>query len=370
MPNGVEVITRNGYIVAYRAVPWDAETKKKGRTRSFKKESDAQTYKRIYETQGAAAAFRFAGVDPDTAAPKPKMTAFAEYAMSIADRNDAEYNTRRGRRAHASAVGKAFPTERVDDITRAMILGHLADLRDKGRAPGTVRNRFLFLNRVFTNAVTDKLISDSPMKGIEPPDGTPIRDHNPPKPVELDAYLAIVRPSFRIAVLLAYESGLREAEIAGLRWKRLNFAASPPQILVRDVMEQDKASTIRDYTKSKLSREVPIGPRTMVELERLRDERSPSPNDCILQNTVGGRMNPKRMSEYWSDTTKAKAAFLPAERATFHDLRHAATRNLVDNDGHVRLVQKFLGHASLATTQIYMRESTVSEMATVMARIR
>ena len=53
-----------------------------------------------------------------------------------------------------------------------------------------------------------------------------------------------------------------------------------------------------------------------------------------------------------------------------HELRHTAASNLLDGCGNVRLVQEFLGHASLATTERYLRRHTKSEMRAAMLRSR
>ena len=51
-------------------------------------------------------------------------------------------------------------------------------------------------------------------------------------------------------------------------------------------------------------------------------------------------------------------------------LRHTAASNLLDGCGNVRLVQEFLGHASLATTERYLRRHTRAEMRAAMLRAR
>ena len=45
-----------------------------------------------------------------------------------------------------------------------------------------------------------------------------------------------------------------------------------------------------------------------------------------------------------------------------HALRHTAASNLLDGCGNVRIVQEFLGHASLATTERYLRPHSKAEM--------
>jgi integrase len=52
-----------------------------------------------------------------------------------------------------------------------------------------------------------------------------------------------------------------------------------------------------------------------------------------------------------------------------HALRHTAASNLLDGCGNVRLVQEFLGHASLSTTERYLRRHSRAEMRAAMVQV-
>ncbi len=139
-------------------------------------------------------------------------------------------------------------------------------------------------------------------------------------------------PAWDAAAMLFVLAGLRIGEVQRLRW------------------EDVEGQWLRVDGKGGHERVVPIHPRVWAALRRLENEgiRSrwvfPSPND---------------LSRPVSDGTIRKHMTLAGESAgltlTPHVLRHSFATALLEQCGDVRVVQDALGHASLATTQIYTK---------------
>jgi integrase len=52
----------------------------------------------------------------------------------------------------------------------------------------------------------------------------------------------------------------------------------------------------------------------------------------------------------------------PRDGVSAHALRHTAAAELLEECGNVRVVQEFLGHANVATTDRYLRKTPMAKM--------
>ena len=150
-------------------------------------------------------------------------------------------------------------------------------------------------------------------------------------------------------VTLLYGCGLRISEGLGLRQ---GDAPLGPSLRIRG--------------KGGRERMVPVLPavRAAVETYRALCPYKPGPAAPLFLGARGGALNPRLVQ-------KAMAAArmqigLPAT-ATPHALRHSFATHLLEAGGDLRTIQELLGHASLATTQVYTGVDQVRLMESYMA---
>jgi integrase/recombinase XerC len=168
-----------------------------------------------------------------------------------------------------------------------------------------------------------------------------------PRPVAPDAARALIATvemqSFEpwmaardvAVVTLLYGCGLRISEALGLR----QFDAPLGEML-------------RVRGKGGRERLVPVLPAAAraVEAYRALLPLRPAPGAALFLGARGGPLNPRHVQQV---TAAARMQLgLPAT-TTPHALRHSFATHLLEAGGDLRTIQELLGHATLATTQIY-----------------
>ena len=145
-------------------------------------------------------------------------------------------------------------------------------------------------------------------------------------------------------VEILYATGARVGELCGL-----------------DVGDIDyNRNTIRVLGKGNKERVIPVGRPAMKALEVwLADGRSALVTNQSAQAVFLGARG-KRIDQRTvrSVVYEALSAIEGIERMGPHALRHSAATHLLEGGADLRTVQEILGHASLATTQIYTHVST------------
>ena len=236
----------------------------------------------------------------------------------------------------------------------AHIRSWLANQQVKGGARTTLSRRATSI-RLFTKWATKKgyLLKDvgatlaTPKGARTLPDVLTVADAT----LAMDAMAARVGEeegpvSKRDAAMLEilYASGARVSELCGLDLEDIDYARQ----------------TIRVLGKGNKERTIPIGNPAMRALESWLKEGRDLLAGLKSERAVFLGARGKRIDQRTVRTMvyHALAALEGVEKMGPHALRHSAATHLLEGGADLRTVQEILGHASLATTQIYTHVST------------
>lgn len=128
-------------------------------------------------------------------------------------------------------------------------------------------------------------------------------------------------------------------------------------------LEDTDLSFVRLLGKGQKQRMVPVGSYAKRALDqymvRARPElsRHGKGTPAVFLNARGGRISRQTA---WTIVKDAAAHADLADEVTPHTLRHSFATHLLEGGADLRVVQELLGHASLATTQIYTKVSVES----------
>jgi len=245
---------------------------------------------------------------------------------------------------------------RVGDLQLSHLRGWLAIQRTNGAARTTLARRAAALRTFSAWAHRAGLISDDPGQLLASP-----RAHRRLPPVlrtdeaaaVMDRAAAVVADGDtngdpvaqrdRLIVELLYASGIRVSELVGL-----------------DVDDVDRGRrTLRVLGKGAKQRTVPYGAAAERALQEWLVHGRPQlaregSGAALLLGTRGGRIDPRAVRTV---VHRRVAAVPGAPDLGPHGLRHSAATHLLEGGADLRTVQELLGHASLATTQIYTHVS-------------
>jgi integrase len=154
------------------------------------------------------------------------------------------------------------------------------------------------------------------------------------------------QPWFRMACELAVSAGLRQGEVAGLRYDRVDF-------------ERGTIMIDRSYegpTKSKHTRAVPLSPDLAASLKRWRLATGATSKGLVV--TIDGK--PLTDDETgMARRTRRACKRAGVEPVTFHQLRHTYASHLAERVS-LPIVGAVLGHADPKTTARYAHVDTAS----------
>ena len=280
-----------------------------------------------------------------------------EYTQHLTKERSLSEHTTRAYLGDLTSFFDNLELQKVDDlsdVTIAHIRSWLATQQVKGGARTTLSRRAVSI-RLFTKWATKKGFL---AKDIGLTLATPKGHRTLPEVLSIsDATVAMDSLATRVAeeesatsirdcaiLEVLYASGARVSELCGLDLDDIDY----------------QRNTILVLGKGNKERTIPLGNPAMKALNNwIKNARTEMANGASGEAVFLG-VRGKRIDQRTVRTVvyEALEALEGAQRLGPHALRHSAATHLLEGGADLRTVQEILGHASLATTQIYTHVST------------
>jgi integrase/recombinase XerD len=240
-------------------------------------------------------------------------------------------------------LGRSPADASTDDLA-----GYVAQLRADGLAATTIARRLAAVRSFFRHQVLLGARVDNPAANVE----LPKRRRTLPRtlsPSEVERLLDAAAGTTplehrnRAIVELLYGAGLRVSEAVALH---------------RQSVDVDNR-LVRAFGKGSKERVVPIGREAAESVRRYLSRGRPfldrRHRQELFLNARGGPLT--RAGVFFILRRLAEKAGLEPERIHPHLLRHSFATHLLEGGADLRAVQEMLGHADLATTELYTHVS-------------
>lgn len=222
----------------------------------------------------------------------------------------------------------------VDKVNVGLLKNVLLEARNKGLGERSVQIVYTIMSLIFKEAYVDELIDSNPMDRIK----RPKLKKTEKTIIDKDIFFKILEKAdqqMRVILYIAWFTGLRESEIAVLKWSNID--------MINNVLYVEKAYSRYDEGEIKEPKS-DAGIRELPVSKELIDEIITLPNSSIyLFPTLKRKfISGSGISHKFTDIAKE----LGLKGVTFHSIRHTHATLLTESDIKAKAVQIRLGHST------------------------
>ncbi|MBR9869964.1 MAG: tyrosine recombinase XerC [Gammaproteobacteria bacterium] len=226
-------------------------------------------------------------------------------------------------------------------VTSHDVRRYVANLSKEGLGGRSIARHLSSIRRFYQFLLREGLAKDNPALDIRAPKS----GRRLPKVADVDQLnrLLEVNPDDPLEVRdlamfeLMYSSGLRLSELAGLNMGALDLAGGEVKVLGKGSKE----------------RVLPVGAKAAAAVRRwlkCRAEFAAGSEPAMFVSQRGGRLSQRSIQARLARWGRLQGA---DQRMHPHMLRHSFASHMLESSGDLRAVQELLGHADIATTQVY-----------------
>ena len=237
------------------------------------------------------------------------------------------------------------------DLNRAGapdVEGYFEALSRRGLSPATAARRRAAVRQFYRFALGEGWRKDDPARRVD----APKKGRSLPKVLSREEVEALIDAAearegsagvrLKCMVELLDASGMRISELLALPLSAL--VRDPAYLIVRGKGGKERLAPLNDAARAAVKDYLAVRPAHLPAGDKANPWLFPSRGKA-------GRLTSRRFAQLL-DEAAAEAGIDPG-RVSPHVLRHAFATHLLEGGADLRVVQKLLGHADIATTQIY-----------------
>ena len=271
----------------------------------------------------------------------------ASFLIHLSDERQLSEHTVKAYRRDLRSALEFLENDSIDDWQRVAahhLQAFISQRHRKGDSGRTLQRRLSALRTFFNYLARERIVMVNPAMEFSAPKSKSTL----PATIDTDQVSRLLEINTtdwhgvrdRAILELFYSSGLRLAELVGSNITDLSFS--------------DNSIKVRG--KGNKERILPIGSKAVTALKTWLQQRDPPPKrpisdeDALFVSELGRRISPRSVQDrvkHWCLRLGITTRVHP------HTLRHSFASHLLESSQDLRAVQELLGHADIATTQIY-----------------
>lgn len=253
-------------------------------------------------------------------------------------------------------IQNTFSIQALQDIGHLQIRSWLAHLKENGMESKSMNRKISTLKSFFKFQIRSGLLSQNPMQKIVSPKNSkrlPVFVNEN----QMDHLLSEVHfpDSFegkteRLLIDILYQTGMRRAELLGLRLIDVDFGLNQFKV----------------FGKGGKERLIPFGNDLKEQIQSYIHERNMIPTEHeFLFTRINGK--PLYAKYVYLVVNRYLAQSTTLNKRSPHVLRHTFATHLLNQGAELNAVKELLGHANLSATQIYTH-NTIEKLKEIHAK--
>lgn len=240
----------------------------------------------------------------------------------------------------------AFGDMQLDEIKATIIRSWLASLKENGMESRSINRKISALKSFFKFQLKEGTVTVSPMTTIvSPKNKKRLPQYVNEKGTEVLFNYVEFEDSWKgntdkLIMQLFYNTGMRQAELVGLKESQIDKGNSQVKVL----------------GKGNKERVIPVSKELMelitIYIKEKRRVFESFDEELLLVNEKGRKLYPK----FVYNTVRlylSKKDITTIDKRSPHVMRHTFATHLMNNGADINAVKELLGHSSLAATQVY-----------------